>query len=343
MHKVVIHKPGSYDRLKVEEHASAEPRSGQVRIAVEAIGVNYADVVVRMGLYRSAKEFVGWPITPGFEVAGRIDAIGPDVTCWNIGDEVFGVTLFGGYASQVVLHSSQVFTKPQRFSMIEAAAFPAAGLTAYHAMFNLAHPRAGETILVHSAAGGVGGALVQLGRIAGCQVIGVVGREEKVPVAERLGAHVVICKADQDLWREALRASPGGFEVVFDANGVATLKESYAHLAPTGRLVVYGFHSMMPKTGGRPNWLKLGWDVLRTPRFNPLQMTHENKSVMGFNLSYLFAKLELLHEGLTQLSRWVDDGSFVSPPVQTYALEDVAQAHADIESGRTVGKLVLIP
>jgi len=343
MRKVVIHKPGSYSRLKVEEHPSVEPAAGQVRIAVEAAGVNYADVVVRMGLYRSAKEFVGWPITPGFEVAGRIDAIGPDVTCWKVGDEVFGVTLFGGYASQVVLHSSQVFRKPQRFSMAEAAAFPAVSLTAYHAMFNLAHPRPGETLLVHSAAGGVGGALVQLGRLADCQVIGVVGREEKVPVAHELGAHVVICKANQDLWREAWRASPGGFEAVFDANGVATLKRSYDSLAPTGRLVVYGFHSMMPKRGGRPNWLTLAWDVLRTPRFNPLEMTHENKSVMGFNLSYLFAKLELLHEGLTQLSEWVDQGKFVSPPVQTYALEDVGKAHADIESGRTVGKLVLLP
>jgi NADPH:quinone reductase-like Zn-dependent oxidoreductase len=171
----------------------------------------------------------------------------------------------------------------------------------------------------------------------------VVGRDEKAVVAQQLGAHVVISKESQELWPEARRASPGGYEVIFDANGVATLKDSYDHLAPTGRLVVYGFHSMMPRRGGRPNWFRLGWDYLRTPRFNPLTLSHENKSVMGFNLSYLFERLELLHDGLEQLSAWVEEGQFVAPPIQTYALEDVARAHADIESGATVGKLVLLP
>src|SRR5690606_30795686 len=122
---------------------------------VQAAGVNYADCVVRMGLYESAKKYVGWPITPGFEFAGRVDALGEGTPGLAPGDEVFGVTRFGGYASSVVVPRHQVFRRPAVCSPDEAAAFPSVHLTAWYALFELAHPRPGSTLLVHSAAGGV--------------------------------------------------------------------------------------------------------------------------------------------------------------------------------------------
>jgi NADPH:quinone reductase-like Zn-dependent oxidoreductase len=216
-------------------------------------------------------------------------------------------------------------------------------MTAWYALFELAHPRPGQQVLVHSAAGGVGGALVQMAKLAGCQVVGVVGSSHKVATVKAHGADAVIDKSTQDLWAECERLAPAGFAVILDANGISTLQQSYEHLRRTGKLVVYGFHSMMPKKGGLPNWPKLAADYLRTPRFNPLTMTNDSKSVLAFNLSYLFDRKELLHEAIGQIARWLDAGRLAPPPVTTYPLADVARAHADIESGNTVGKLVLVP
>jgi NADPH:quinone reductase-like Zn-dependent oxidoreductase len=341
--KVVVHSAGGHDHLKLETARVPLPRRGEVRIAVRAIGVNYADTIVRQGLYASAKEFIGWPITPGFEVAGVVEAIGEGIRDLAVGTEVVALTLFGGYASHVVVDRAKVFRRPAATTFEQAAAVPAVYLTAWYALFELAHPRKDQRVLVHSAAGGVGSALVQMAKLAGCEVTAVVGATSKVAAAKALGADHVIDKSNQNLWRVAEAISPEGFDVVLDANGITTLAASYDHLARPGKLVVYGFHSMMQKTGGTPNWPKLAIDYLRTPRFNPLDMTNASRSVLAFNLSYLFDRDDLLLQAMTQIMGWLEAGTVVPPTVKTYPLADVARAHADIESGLTIGKLVLLP
>jgi NADPH:quinone reductase-like Zn-dependent oxidoreductase len=341
--KIVIDRAGSYDRLRVEAFAAPEPGPGEVSIDVHACGVNYADVVVRMGLYASAKELVGWPITPGFEVAGVVRAVGAGVTDLEAGARVIAVTLFGGYASVVAAPRHQVFALPEGLSFEQGASLPAVFLTAYFALHFLAHPRTGDRVLIHSAAGGVGGNLVQLAKLAGCEVTGVVGSSHKVEVAHGLGCDHVIDKATEDLWARAKEISSRGFDVILDANGVGTLRGSYDHLRPAGKLVVYGFATMMPKTGGRPNYPKLAVDWLRTPRFNPIDLTNDSKSILAFNLSYLFDRSDILAAGMDELHTLLADGRLAPPAVTTYPLDEVGRAHKDIESGRTVGKLVLIP
>ena len=343
MRKVIIEGPGSYDRLSIRELDGLTPGPGEVVVAVQAIGVNYADCIVRMGLYSSAKEFVGWPITPGFEVAGEVQAVGDGVVDLEPGTPVFALTLFDGYATEVRVSRPYVFPIPSGLSVEEAAAFPSVYMTAWYALHELAHPRPGAKLLIHSAAGGVGGCLVQLARRARCEVTGVVGASHKVATAEDHGAHHVIDKSTEDLWGRARAIAPEGYDVVCDANGVATLKDSYDHLRRTGKLVIYGFHTMMPKTGGRPNWPKLAAGWLRTPRYNPLTLTTDSKSVLAFNLSYLFDRLDLLTAAMTDLVAWLEDGSIRPPPLTTYAFDDVAKAHRDLESAQTTGKLVLIP
>jgi NADPH:quinone reductase-like Zn-dependent oxidoreductase len=343
MRHVVVHRAGGHEALVIESTPDPVPAAGEVVVESEAIGVNYADCIVRMGLYESAKKYVGWPITPGFEVAGRVCAIGEGVRDVAVGAKVIAVTRFGGYATHVAVPRDQLFRIPVAFDAMQAAAFPAVFLTAYYALFDLGGARAGQRVLVHSAAGGVGGALLQLGKMIGATMIGVVGASDKVGVAAKLGATHVIDKSREDLWRMAKRYAPDGYDVVLDANGVGTLKESWRHLASPGRLVVYGFHTMMPKTGGRPNYVKLAIDWLRTPRFDPLTMTNENKSVLAFNLSYLFERKALFIDAMEKLLAWVDDGKLVAPPVTAFALDRVADAHRAIESGKTVGKLVLVP
>ncbi len=306
------------------------PGPDEVAIDVECSGVNFADCVIRMGLYQSQKKLVGWPVTPGFEVSGRVVGGGPG--------GVMAVTRFGGYASRVVVPASQVFPIPPRLDMVQAAGFPVVFLTAYYALSELAHPRPGATILVHSAAGGVGGAAVQIARILGARVVGVVGSTHKVAAAR---ADVVIDKSKEDLWGAAERAAPAGYDVILDANGAPTLKEGYRHLAPTGRLVAYGFHSMLKTRDGRVRWLPLLRSYLRTPRFHPIRMVNENRSVLAFNLSYLFAKQDLLREAMGRLFAWLGEGKLDPLPATPYPAAEVARAHRDLESGRTVGKLVL--
>jgi NADPH:quinone reductase-like Zn-dependent oxidoreductase len=339
--KVSIARAGGYERLRIIESPTLVPGAGEVRVDAAFAGVNYADCVVRMGLYESAKKYVGWPITPGFEVAGTVGAVGPGVDASLLGTEVFAVTRFGGYASQVVVPRGQVFARPAGLSPAEAAAFPAVHMTAHVALFELAHPRPGERVLVHSAAGGVGSALVQLARSAGCHVTAVVGNPAKVAAARALGADEVIDRATDDLWKRAGAIAPRGFDVVLDANGVSTLGGSYRHTAPMGRLVVYGFHSMLPREGGRPDWVKLAADWLRTPRFNPLDLTTASRSVLAFNLSFLFDRTDLMEAGMRRLLGALDAGTLRPPTVTVYPFERVAEAHAALESGRTVGKLVL--
>lgn len=333
MRRVLVPSAGGYDKLTIVQEPDPAPGPGEELIRVEAIGVNYADCIVRMGLYESAKKYVGWPITPGFEVSGTT----------RDGARVLAVTRFGGYATHVVVDEKQVFPVPDGFSMEQAAAFPVMNLTAYYALFELCKLRPDMTILVHSAAGGVGSALVTLGKIAGCKVVGVVGRAHKVAHVRELGADAVIDKSSEELWASAERHAPGGYDVVLDANGVETLRASYEHLAPTGRLVVYGFATMLARGRDKPRWAKLAIDWARMPRFDPLRMTNENKSVMAFNLSYLFQRLDLLAESMQALGAWAKDGKIAPPRVQTFALDRVAEAHRALESGETVGKLVLVP
>jgi synaptic vesicle membrane protein VAT-1 len=330
MRKIVIHKAGGYEQLKLEEHPDLLPAPGERLVEVRAAGVNYADVCVRWGVYSSAKEYVGWPITPGFEFAGV-----------SRGEEVFGVTRFGAYASQVCADAELVWKKPSSLSFEEAAALPAVYLTAYHGLNQSVPLRRGMKVLIHSAAGGVGSALVQMARIQGLEVTGVVGSSHKVAYLKELGCDHAIDKSSEDLWSRAREFGP--YDLVYDANGPETLKQSYAALRPTGKLVSYGFHTMLPKQGGRLNYLKAGLGLLRMPRFNPLNMTNENKSVICFNLSFLFDRKDLLEEGIAQILTWLEDGKLRPPKVQTFALANAADAHRAIESGKTTGKLVLLP
>lgn len=343
MKKIVIHSPGDYRVLKLEEHPDLIPKDDEVLVEVKATGVNYADIIIRWGLYESAKKFVGWPITPGFEFSGIVKSTGKNVTGFKNGDQVLGVNLFNSYASQVVLKPAFLFPIPPKMSFEEAAAFPAVMLTAYHALFQNVVVRSGMTALIHSAAGGVGSSLVQLCRIKGIKTIGVIGSSHKRQMLEEIGCDYIIDKSKEDLWKKVKEIAPDGVDLAFDANGVETMKESYNHLASCGKLLVYGAHSMFPKTGGKVNWPKLVKDFLRTPRFNPLDMTSQNKSLITFNLSFLFGKEELFQEAMKELLMWQSQGLIRIPAVKSFSLHDVGLAHKEIESGRTVGKLVLIP
>jgi synaptic vesicle membrane protein VAT-1 len=150
----------------------------------------------------------------------------------------------------------------------------------------------------------------------------------------------VVNKAADSRWASDARFT-SGFDVVLDPNGQSTLRTSYEQLRPTGRLVIYGFQSMLPRGRGRPNFWRLLFTYLRTPRFDPLRMTDQNRSVMAFNLSYLFDHLERLEEAMSELLEWAQEGNVRPLPVELHSFDDVAKAHQRLQSGTTTGRLVL--
>ncbi len=341
MEKIVIHSAGGYEKLSLETHDIRGPKEHEVQIKVHYSGVNYADVCVRWGIYESAKQYVGWPITPGFEVSGVVQSVGESVTTFKEGDEVIGVSFFNGYSSVINIVENQVFKKPSKMSFSEAACFPSVFMTAYHALFQNFILRRGSNVLVHSAAGGVGSSLVQLLKWFDCNVTGVIGLEKKREYLESLGCDHIIVKESESLWDRAKTICPKGYDVILDANGVSSIKESYQHLRSMGKLVIYGFHTMLPKSGGRINYLKLIWNFIKTPRFNPINLTSDNKSLLAFNLSFLFDENHLLQEAMSELIKLYEQGSIRAHHITEFDASDIAKAHAAIESGRSIGKIAI--
>jgi len=339
--KITIHSAGSYDKLTFEEVPDLHPGDNEVVIDVKAIGVNFADVCVRLGVYQSAKEYVGWPITPGFEVSGIVKRVGANVKKYSVGEEVIGFTRFNGYATQVCVIEEHVLQIPKGFTLEEAAGSPAVFFTAYHAIFQNVVLRPKSVVLIHSAAGGVGTALTQLCKAAGFFVVGVIGSSHKRAYLEKLGPDVIIDKSKQDLWTEAEKACPEGYHAIFDANGFTTFKDSYNHLRPTGKLIVYGAHALLSKAGGKLSYLKAGMGLLKTPKFAPLDMISRNKGVIGFNLSFLFDQADLITDCINGLGKFLDAGKIKPIPIIQFDFEKVADAHRLIESGKSVGKIIL--
>jgi len=381
--KMQITKPGGYDVMQMApgtcsdamldeknaEYAGDVDRSRTVTVAVHAAGVNYADVCIRWGLYKSAKDYVGYPITPGFEFAGEVLESSHSKGPFMPGQRVFGVTLFGAYSTQVTVPEHQLFAMPHDMTMQEGAAVLATFFTAYYAFHVLAQPRAGDSVLVHSAAGGVGSTLLRLAKAADCRAVAVVGGSHKVDSALAAGADVVLDKSPGEgpgavahvagcpvvrtggvataLWGAVDRHAPAaGYKAVFDANGVSTLQGSFSALGAAGRLVVYGFHSMLPRQGGvlgAWQWLRMAWDYVWTPRFNPLEMTAANKSVCAFNLSFLFNDTATLQNAMGLFETLWERGVVQQGlTITEFPLQSAAEAHAAIESGSTTGKLVLV-
>ena len=336
---IIVKKPGGYRAFQFDDTPIEDPQPREIQVDVKACGINFADVSVRLGLYAAAKG--AYPLCPGLEFSGVVRRIGSNASIFKPGDRVFGVSRFGGYTTVINSPPELIWPLPPAWDFTRGASFPVAYLTAYYALFHIGRLKKSDRVLIHSAAGGVGTALLHLLNPNDTMSIGVVGRSEKVPAAKEAGAVFVIDKESEDLWSRAEELSPEGYDLILDANGASTLKGSYNHLRPTGRLLVYGFASMLSHSG-RKNYLKLIWYYLRTPRFNPFDLTVSNKTVSGFNLIYLFNRVHLFRDIMYKLLELNSKGIIRTMPITAFSFEQVAKAHQAIESGSSIGKLVLV-
>lgn len=339
MKQIIVRKPGGLDALEIVEVNRPSIAPHEVLVEVEASGVNFADLIVREGYYKAAEG--RYPIVPGFEFSGTISELGAEVKDYDVGDRIFGYTLFGGYATTIAVPARNVRRAPSNWSSSDLAGIPAAHLTAYHALNNVARVRSAETVLIFSAGGGVGLALVQQAKNLGCNVIGVVGSDHKRAAVASAGADRIYI-SDAQLWPDLDRDFPEGFDVVYDPNGISTPRPSFKRLRKGGRLVFYGFGEVLPR-GRRPFLPLLAFNVARIPRFSPFELTSKNLSLCGLNLAFLEERIDLSQIAMDAICSDITGGKIRPVPVTEFKFDDVREAHRALGSGTTVGKIILRP
>lgn len=338
MRQIWITRRGGPEVLQVREAADPVPGEGEVRIRVAATGVNFADVLARMGLYPDAPPL---PAVVGYEVAGTVDAVGAGVRDFREGDRVAALTRFGGYTDVICVPAMQVFPISPALSFQKAAAIPVNYLTAWIMLVHLGCVRTGDRVLVHAVAGGVGQAAVQICRWRGAEVVGTASASKHARLRELGVAHCIDYRT-QDFEAEVRRLyGKAGVDVALDAVGGESFKKSYRCLGSLGRMYVFGVSSFAP---GRTRSVVAALRGLASmPRFSPIGMMNTNRGVHGVNLGHLWHRVDLLREMLRDVVARVDDGTFDPVVDQVFPFDRAADAHARLQDRQNFGKVLLAP
>jgi NADPH:quinone reductase-like Zn-dependent oxidoreductase len=336
MRQAVITRRGGPEVLRVRDVPDPVPGPGDVRIAVRAAGVNFADVLARLGLYPDAPPL---PAVVGYEVAGVVDAVGAGVTGLRAGDRVLALTRFGGYSSAVVVSAGQTLATPAQLTDVEAAAIPVNYLTAFIALYRLANVGAGEIVLIYGAGGGVGIAATQLAKLRNATVIGTASTS-KIDAIRALGVDHAVDHRRQDVAAEVRRlTSERGADVILDSIGGRQFAVSYDLLAPLGRLVIYGVSSVA--TGERRSLWRAARTLLAMPSFRPLSLMNRNRAVLGLNLGHLWNEGRQLRTAMESILEDVGANRLRPVVAATFPLDRAGDAHRYLQSRANIGKVVL--
>ena len=322
MKAIRISQHGGSEVLSLDDIETPEPGDGQVRIAIEAAGVNFIDTYHRTGLYP-----LDLPLTLGLEGAGTVNAIGAGVSDLSEGDQVAWKSVSGSYAEQVIANEADVVKIPAGVATKTAAAVMLQGLTA-HYLSNSTYPiQEGDTCLIHAAAGGVGLLLVQMAKMRGARVIGTTSTEEKASLARGAGADEIILYTQQDFEEEVQRLTDGqGLEVVYDSVAKATWEKSINCLKPRGYMVFFG-NASGPVPPIDPLLLSQKGSIFLTrPTLNSYTLTREE---------YL--------DRTNEVMGWIQADKLDVRIGEEHPLEQAAQAHDRLEGRHTTGKVLLIP
>jgi synaptic vesicle membrane protein VAT-1 len=337
MQQIVISRYGDTDVLKIQETADPLPASGEVRIAVKAIGINFADILARKGLYPDAPKP---PCVVGYEVSGVIESVGQGVDASKIGTSVFALTRFNGYSDQVCVSEKAVFPIPESLDFQSAAAIPVNYLTAYQLVYVMGGLKKGESVLIHNAGGGVGLAALDIALHRGATTYGTSSAGKHSFLRER-GLHHPIDYRHQDFVAEVLDQTEGsGVELIIDPIGGRNWKKSYAALRSTGRLGMFGISTVTESTAGK--WVKMLKLLVHMPWYHPLQLMNANKSVFGVNLGHMWKEQAKLSAWMHAILHGVEEG-WIRPHVdKAFPFEHAGEAHAYIEARKNIGKIVLV-
>lgn len=329
-----IKKAGSISNLRLQKEDIGTPENDEVIVKVHAIGLNFADIFALQGLYSATPD---GSFIPGLEYAGEIIDAGKNVSDIKIGDRVLGVTRFGAYTDHIKINNKYVSKLPGGWSFEEGAAFPVQVLTAFYALVNLGNLQPGQTVLIHSAAGGVGIWANRIAKKLGALTIGVVGNANKLGTLKDEGYDKSMVRSGS-FYDDALKISDGSKpDLVLECIGGRIFRDSYKLLNEQGRMIVYGaahFGNSRP----RPDKLVALIKFLRRPKIDPMLMMRENKSVMGFNLIWLFEKAELFQQSLEEIYTLQLKKPLIG---HKFTFNNMPDALKLFQSGSTTGKVVI--
>src|ERR1700723_4202435 len=341
MRAMVVKRYGPPEVFESREVPDPQPKPGEVVVRVKAVGVNFADLLQRMGIYPGTPKP---PFVPGFEVSGVVEKVAEggkasDGEPLHVGDAVAALPQFNAYAEWVAVPAGRVYRLPAGMPFDDAAAIPVNYLTAYHSMFAMGNLQPGDRILVHGAAGGVGIAAVQLARARGLVIFGTAG-PTKQEYLRKIGVDHAIDYQKSDFVDVVRKFAPDGIEMVMDPIGGKSFSRSYKCLGATGRLVVYGLSAAAGPGGKRS--LARGLSALaQTPRFHPLKLMSANISVIGVNLGRMQTRGPQLSAELDEIFRLYAAGKIKPEIGKTFPLAEAAAAHTYIQERKNIGKVVL--
>lgn len=343
MKAVVLTGTGGPEVLQVQEKPDPSVGPGEVRIAVRAAGINFADTLARVGLYPDAPKT---PCVLGYEVAGTIESVGEGVTTHALGDRVVAGTRFGGQAELVTVPAEQALPLPERLSFEQGAAFPVNYGTAYAALILMGSLREGTRVLIHAAGGGVGISATQIARNAGAEIFGTASPGKHEAIRAQGVAHAIDYR-NQDFEDEVMRITGGeGVDLIMDALGPTSFRKDYRLLRPGGRLIMYGL-SENSDNGRRniPATLKsLAKMPLATmPWWKSLMVMNENKGVIGLNMLSWWEREGNLDRVTEPLLADLEAGRLEPVVAEAFPFDRAGEAHEFIAQRRNVGKVVLFP
>ncbi len=327
-------KAGKISNLAITMEQSAQPEPSEVQVMVKAIGLNFADIFAIWGLYSATPKDA---FIPGLEYAGVIARVGSEVDGFEVGQRVMGITRFGAYASVINIDSRYVVPLPANWSFQEGAAYLVTIMTAYYGLFHLGNLEAGQRVLIHSGAGGVGIWANRLAKAIGAYTIGTTGSESKLTFMRSEGYDMVIVRSKRFKDEIELKLGERPLNVVMECIGGHILEDGFEMLAPEGRMVVYG-SAQYATRGNQPNYLHMAWKYLTRPKIDPLKLPNQNKSLLGFNLIWLYHKVDKMHQLLKEIEKHTLGKPYVG---QTFAFEQLPAAVHLLKSGRTIGKVVV--
>ena len=335
-----ISHAGSLSRLRLLEEPIGAPGPTEVQLEIHAVGVNFADVFASLGLYSATPK---GSFVPGLEAAGRVVAVGTQVTDWQVGDRAMVLTRFGGYASVINVPAITLWPIPDGWTDAEAAAYPVQALTAWYGLSVLGNAKANSVVLLQSAAGGVGIQALRALQRLGARPVAIVGRSSKRDwLIEEFGLHPTTVVLRGTGYGAALDQAlrhygASGFDLVFDAVYGDSFKAGFDRLAAEGRYVLYGAADFM-HPGARPNLLKLLWGWLRRPRLDPLAMIAQNRGLLAFNLIWLWEQADRLPESMRATLALIPERPHIGA---RFEFAQALTAMQLLQAGETTGKLVL--
>ncbi|WP_299495218.1 zinc-binding dehydrogenase [uncultured Shewanella sp.] len=326
-------KAGAISRLKLVEDTLVLSKVKDVCVAVKSVGLNFADIFALTGLYSATPTGA---FTPGLEFAGEVVHVGEEGSRFKVGSRVMGVTRFGGYTSHIITHDDYLQALPDGWSFEQGAAYLVQTLTAYYALKELGNIQSGQQILIHSAAGGVGLQAMRMARAMDAYPIGTVRSNQKAHFLKEQGFESILVREAN--FQQQLASHQLRFDLVLDGIGGAVQKASFNALHPMGRLIVFGAAEFTPGRN-RPKYLRAALQYLIRPRYDVMDMISDNRSVMAFNLIWLWEHLPLMK------SLIFDMGMLDIPPPHVGHVFPFKQAHQAIDClrcGHTLGKVVLV-